>query len=72
MTYLELLNNLANMTPRQLNQDITILLMNEDEVFMVTDFVSNWPSDPDEKQSCGVDQVKDVLDLNHPYFTVIT
>mgnify|MGYP006435272301 CR=1 FL=1 len=59
MTYLELANELANMTPEQLNTDITVYVSGVDEYYSV---VNDYPlvfSDTD-----------DVLDANHPYFVI--
>lgn len=73
MTYRQLAQAISWMTDEQKDSDVTVLLMNEDEVYGACDFVRNWP-DPKspEGQEQGVDQVDGVLDPNHPYLTVIT
>lgn len=69
MTYRQLLEKLKAMSDEQLDgMDVTVFLMETDEVFPVTDFVTDWSTDREAK---GVDQVEGVLDDDHPYLIVL-
>ncbi len=68
MTYRELRDILNNLVGKEwLDADVTMLLMDSDEVMPVMDFVIDWKTEKKEK---GVEQVEGVLDDGHPYFTV--
>lgn len=67
MTYRELLQHLENLPEDRLDDDVSILLMYQNEVYPIIDFVTNWNTEPELK--C-VDQVKGVIPDNSPYFTV--
>ena len=77
MTYRQLLNRLREMEtelPCELDNDVSIALMEQGEVFAVMDFVSNpWSyyNCPDhDPKGHGLDIVTGVLDDNHPYLTI--
>ena len=65
MQYRELLEKLSKMTPEQLDLDVSVLLIETDEVFAVANLVTEW-----SPQEGTVEQVQGVLDDNHPYLTI--
>ena len=71
MTWNELKEKIEQLSTENMNTDVTILLMNEDEVFSVTDFITDWSKHSD-KLASGISQVDGVLDWDHPFLTVIT
>lgn len=83
MTYEQLKEQLESLNKTQLQQDVSVLLMNSDEVCPVCDFVGDWPEEVLDVQgqpindyaadcaAVGVHQVEDVLDDNHPYLTIL-
>lgn len=70
MTYRNMVKLASQMNDEQLDSDVTVLLMNSDEVVPVSDFVSNWDTMLNHREEVGLDQVSGILDENHPYLTV--
>lgn len=74
MTYKDIMEKIAKMTPEQQNANPTALLMDSDEVIPIMDFVGDWrmeiPLAGTTGEMLGVDQVDGVLDNDHPYFTI--
>ncbi len=70
MTWNDLARNIAAMTAEQRGTDVTILLMNSNEIIAATDHVRDWSKNPDPR-AVGLDQVDGILDYDHPYLTVI-
>ena len=71
MTYRKLRFMLKNLSEEHLDDDVTVLLMETDEIVPVMDIVmsEDW-SNISEKESLGLDQVDGVLDYGHPYLTI--
>ena len=69
MTWKDLAKQINDMTEEQQNTDVTVLLMNSDEVFGVLDFVTvDWHDDDVLSESgytFGLDKVSGVLDEGH-------
>jgi hypothetical protein len=60
MTYIELLREIAIMTPEQQSQDVTVFVSGVNEYYGL----ANYPL-------CFTDPaVEDVLDPNHPYLVI--
>ena len=70
MTYKDLLAQIQYMTKDEQNKDVTVLLMDTDEVVPVCDFVTEWNVTKIHRDNFCIDQVEGVLDDGHPYFTV--
>ena len=74
MTWKDLAKKINDMTDEQQYTDVTVLLMNSDEVLGVMDFICcDWQGS-DAKfvigQELRIDQVAGVLDNGHPYLIV--
>jgi len=75
MTWKDLAKKINDMTDEQQYTDVTVLLMNSDEVLGVMDFYlfAIWQGS-DAKFAIGqelrIDQVAGVLDNGHPYLIV--
>ena len=63
MTWNELAQKIAQMTPEQRGTDATVVDLVSDEVFPIKDFVTKWTNPIDR------DRVDGILDENHPYLT---
>lgn len=72
ITYKQIGDMINKMTVDQKWCDVTVLLMNEDEVFHVSNLVVDWDKGSEKGYASGVDLVDGVLDENHPFFIVIT
>ena len=73
MTYKELAEKILALSDERQQDDVSILLMNTNEVFGIMDFVTNWEDEDADTltgQACGIDQVAGVLPENNPYMTV--
>jgi len=79
MTYRDLLLNLTELTPAQLDQDVSIAIIDGSgvEVFPMCDMVAPSGQNANETQAYRdavyLDEVNGgILDEGHPYMTVIT
>jgi hypothetical protein len=78
MTYKQLAEKILAMPAEKQENDVSILLMDSDEVVEIFDFVDDWVEidvpDKDERGSDyyarGINQVAGILDDGHPYITV--
>jgi len=73
MTYRQLLNRINDLPMEHLDDNVTILLLDTDEIHGASNFVPpvNWEeADADYRMCVGLDQVNGVLDKGHPYITV--
>lgn len=75
ITYRDLKNHLAHFSEEQLEQNVTVVDLNSDEVRPVVDHVLGWKSKDieaygDHDWAIGLDRVDGVLDEGHPYLTI--
>jgi len=75
MKYRKLKQQLEEFTEDELDTDITVALLNSDEVIPIKDHVLTWkPKEieeyTDNDWNNGLDIVDGVLDDGHPYFTI--
>jgi len=73
MTYKDLANKILQMPEDKQADDVTLLLMNSNEVIGTMDFVTDWDNSSADTltgEVLGVGQVIDILDEGHPYITV--
>ena len=72
MTYRELRDKLQfELTSEQLDCDVTALDLNTGEVVAAIDFVGDWSKFTAEFNEVGLNSVREVLDDDHPYLTII-
>jgi len=68
-TYRELIEGLKTIPEKHLDDDASIYLEGEDEVFPIHDLITNWEN-PLLHQKDPIENVDGVLDDGHPFFTV--
>lgn len=71
-TYRKLLRLLQNMEGSQLDDTVTIYLIDTDEVHGVADFVTEekWEGCERSREMNQINHVEDVLEHGHPFMTV--
>jgi hypothetical protein len=73
-TYANLAKQIANMTPEQQEQDVTIAVVSDGiEVFSISNIVNPLTTDDNEYESLYVDEIDGtILDSGHPYLITYT
>ena len=70
MTHRDLLKKLSTLSEEQLDTDLTVVLLDTEEVYPVIDFITTWEVFAEDSAAKGIDIVDEVLDDEHPFFTV--
>jgi hypothetical protein len=64
MTWKELAERIERMSEENKDKDLSILLLESDEVIPISDFVDDWKDDDDGQWTL---QVSGILDEGNPY-----